>query len=648
MRYENNDTLRDFLDRGAAGDYREHLRHPSFEIDDAAFAAVLEAVREQHPHLQEEEVQARAVFRLLTCGAAPPVAVALPSRWYRLHTWIQAQAPRAWRWLKIAWAVALLVLAATTVLLLSALTAQSAPPPEPEPDPEPINVVPRTEAVRALLLHPPSLYPQFAGGAVTARMQFLNASNAFVNVSPSNRLPVTCDNCAGGGGGGGTSSSFGAAFPATGTATGFIDAGGNMAGANLDAGGRLITTGAGGTFPVTGTFWQATQPVSGTFWQATQPVSAASLPLPTGAATLAEQQTQTTALQIIDNLPLAQGSTTSGQTGPLVQGAVTTGAPTYTTGQTNPLSLTTAGAVRTDSSDVTQPVSGTVTANAGTNLNTSALSLEATQADVRTALQIIDDWDETDRAKVNPIVGQAGVQGGAGAATATTQRVAIATDANAIEGELADNGAAAATNRVATLPAVARAQGAGATAGRNTAQSTNLGGLLLTAQLPDNGLESYSASAVVASAASATDIAVLPGNATNTVMVTEVRVSCTQTTAGIIQLHIKKNSSADSGGTSAGMTEIPDDSNFSAADSAALTYTANPTINGTLGDLDVAKLGCMATGTATPNDIYIGNFRQKPIVLRGTAQQLAVNLNGATVTGGSFAITYKWIEATGF
>lgn len=39
------------------------------------------------------------------------------------------------------------------------------------------------------------------------------------------------------------------------------------------------------TQPVSGTFWQATQPVSGTFWQATQPVSAASLPLPTGAAT---------------------------------------------------------------------------------------------------------------------------------------------------------------------------------------------------------------------------------------------------------------------------------------------------------------------------------------------------------------------------
>ena len=39
------------------------------------------------------------------------------------------------------------------------------------------------------------------------------------------------------------------------------------------------------------------------------------------------------------------------------------------------------------------------------------------------ALQIMDDWDESDRAKVNPIVGQAGVAAGAGASSATTQRV---------------------------------------------------------------------------------------------------------------------------------------------------------------------------------------------------------------------------------
>lgn len=46
----------------------------------------------------------------------------------------------------------------------------------------------------------------------------------------------------------------------------------------LTAGGLLNVDGTGGTFPVTGTFWQATQPVSGTFFQATQPVSLVSVP----------------------------------------------------------------------------------------------------------------------------------------------------------------------------------------------------------------------------------------------------------------------------------------------------------------------------------------------------------------------------------
>jgi len=59
----------------------------------------------------------------------------------------------------------------------------------------------------------------------------------------------------------------------------------------------------------------------------------------------------------IGNVGVAQGSTTSGELGPLVQGAVTTSAPTYTTGQTDPLSLTVAGALRVDGSAITQPIS---------------------------------------------------------------------------------------------------------------------------------------------------------------------------------------------------------------------------------------------------------------------------------------------------
>lgn len=52
--------------------------------------------------------------------------------------------------------------------------------------------------------------------------------------------------------------------------------------------------------PVAGTFFQATQPVSGTFFQATQPVSAASLPLPTLAATSTKQSDGTQKTQVVD------------------------------------------------------------------------------------------------------------------------------------------------------------------------------------------------------------------------------------------------------------------------------------------------------------------------------------------------------------
>jgi hypothetical protein len=108
---------------------------------------------------------------------------------------------------------------------------------------------------------------------------------------------------------------------------------------------QRLTTLIGSTIAVSGTFWQATQPVSGTFWQATQPVSATSLPLPTGAATAAKQPALGTAGSASADVISVQGVA----------------------------SMT---ALKVDGSGVTQPVSGTVTANAGTNLNTSALALE--------------------------------------------------------------------------------------------------------------------------------------------------------------------------------------------------------------------------------------------------------------------------------
>lgn len=49
-----------------------------------------------------------------------------------------------------------------------------------------------------------------------------------------------------------------------------------------------------------------------------------------------------------------------------------------------------------------------------------------------TSLSVLDDWDETDRAKVNIIVGQAGVTAGAGAVAVNTPRMTLASDDPAV------------------------------------------------------------------------------------------------------------------------------------------------------------------------------------------------------------------------
>lgn len=169
-------------------------------------------------------------------------------------------------------------------------------------------------------------------------------------------------------------------------------------------------------------------------------------------------------------------------------------------------------------------------------------------------------------------------------------------------------------------------------------------GRQLVKSYPDTTTASYHASKKFA-ASSTTDIAILPGNASNTVLVTRVTLTCTQTTAGQINVELLKRSTADTGGTSSGFTEVPDDSSYAAASSALLSYTVTgPTVGTAVGDLDNLQIGCMAAGTATPNDIYI--FKPaKPIVLRGTAQQIALNLGGA-LTGGNVTVTFEWMETT--
>lgn len=70
---------------------------------------------------------------------------------------------------------------------------------------------------------------------------------------------------------------------------------------------------------------------------------------------------------------VAQSSTTAGQTGGLVQGAVTTSAPTYTTAKTNPLSLETDGDLRTHDTAATTLLTSMNSTLSTLNLSTDGL-----------------------------------------------------------------------------------------------------------------------------------------------------------------------------------------------------------------------------------------------------------------------------------
>ena len=191
------------------------------------------------------------------------------------------------------------------------------------------------------------------------------------------------------------------------------------------------------------------------------------------------------------------------------------------------------------------------------------------------------------------------------------------------------------------------------TTGQTMGLQTNSAGSLLVS---GEGLKTtYSASTgSFVPVASATDIAILPGSATKTIKVLRVKVqlSSTSTTSQNIACALIKRSTANSGGTSSATTVVPHDSNNTAGSAVPLSYTANPTTGTSIGNIDSAFVCTLDAPTiATPADPmneWVVDFTapgMQPVVLRGTAQGLAVNLGGVTVTATAAAkVSYTYTE----
>jgi hypothetical protein len=149
-------------------------------------------------------------------------------------------------------------------------------------------------------------------------------------------------------------------------------------------------------------------------------------------------------------------------------------------------------------------------------------------------------------------------------------------------------------------------------------------------------------------AATPTDVLVLQGSATKTLKVKRVVLSGESTAAAQMTVSLIRRSAADTAGTSTSPTPAKADNSDAAPTGVIKLYTANPTgLGAAVATIVSRRLGLNPTGglPAAPVEMSFGVRNDEPIVLRGAADFLAINLGGAAVpAGGKIDIAIEWTE----
>jgi len=172
--------------------------------------------------------------------------------------------------------------------------------------------------------------------------------------------------------------------------------------------------------------------------------------------------------------------------------------------------------------------------------------------------------------------------------------------------------------------------------------------------------QTFMASGSFTPAATPTDLVTIYGSATKTVRVVSLKLTTTNTAAGSQEYFIIKRSAANTGGTFVAGTAVPLDSNNVAATATAGHYTANPSgLGAAVGTIATFRVASPVAKPATFAGIVQdagydflaisqagkGSFMDQAVTLRGTAQGLVVNFNGAAlVAGQTHAYTLLWME----
>lgn len=171
----------------------------------------------------------------------------------------------------------------------------------------------------------------------------------------------------------------------------------------------------------------------------------------------------------------------------------------------------------------------------------------------------------------------------------------------------------------------------------------------------ESAIPTYAATSValVPVAAGATDFFCIAGSATKVVRLQEIRVYGTATTIVTVPLLVMKHTSLDTGAASAVGTQIPvpytlDSSNVAVTATTRAWITANPTIvdsaPGIIGSANLQLNLPAAVSTPALFDWKERNYMEAP-TLRGTAQEVCLNLNTTAVVAGLLYATVTWTEA---
>jgi hypothetical protein len=153
-------------------------------------------------------------------------------------------------------------------------------------------------------------------------------------------------------------------------------------------------------------------------------------------------------------------------------------------------------------------------------------------------------------------------------------------------------------------------------------------------------------------AASATDVFTITGSASKTVYIHKIIVTGNRTAHAHDLIVLIKRSTANSGGTSSTLTSVSYDSTNAAATAVVRSYTANPTLGTAVGEIYAKRVSFPVQtpsnaqgngGSVNPWQWIYSDIGQ-PIVLRGTSQVLAVNLNAVTIAGGNIQCSIEWSE----